>query len=307
MKVVNLKGGLGNQFFQYAFGKSLEKETNTTVKYDTTWFETGADYDHDILYLDFFDTEYEVANKKEIENLYPLDGLGKRIAGRIYRRSPFISQSLFGHFREMDNRKNTILTSEPYMFEYSPKVYSTNRDSYFDGYWQAFQYVDSVSDILAKEFRLTEPLSEQSKEINEEIGRSESVSIHIRRGDYTKNNNTLPIDYYRKSVEEMNFRTEDPQYYIFSDDIDWVRNELEIKGDCTYVDHNGVETAYEDLMLMSSCKHNIIANSTFSWWGAWLNQNSDAIVLAPGIWLGWGDTDDMDILPNAWETVSIGE
>lgn len=307
MKVVNLKGGLGNQFFQYAFGKSLEKETNTKVKYDTTWFETGADYDHDILYLDFFKTEYEVANKKEIENLYPLDGVGKKIAERLYHRSPLISQSLFGHFREIDSRENAILKSEPCMFEYSPKVYSTNRDSYFDGYWQASQYVNTVSDTLTKEFRLTDPLSEQSKEINEEIGKSESVSIHIRRGDYTKNNNTLPIDYYRKSVKEMNSRTEDSKYYVFSDDIDWVRNELEIKVDCTYVDHNGVKTAYEDLMLMSSCKHNIIANSTFSWWGAWLNQNSDAIVLAPNIWLGWGDTDDMDILPNAWETVSIDE
>lgn len=307
MKIVNLKGGLGNQFFQYAFGKSLEKKTDSIVKYDTTWFEAGADYDHDILYLDFFETEYEVANKNEIEGLYPLGELGKNVAKRLYYKSPFISQKLFGHFKEIDNDKNSLLKSGPYKFEYCPKVYSTNRYSYFDGYWQASQYVDSVSDLLAKEIRLTEPLSEQSKMIKDELEGSNSVSIHIRRGDYTKSNNALPLDYYNKSVEEINSLTEDPKYYIFSDDIDWVRNELEIKGHCTYVDHNGVETAYEDLILMSSCEHNIIANSTFSWWGAWLNQNSDAIVLSPDAWLGYGNTDELDILPKTWETVSIGE
>lgn len=307
MKVVNLKGGLGNQFFQYAFGKSLEKETGATVKYDTTWFENVTGYDHGILYLDFFETEYEVADKKEIESMYPLDRLGKNIAERLSRITPFVSQLLFGYFKEIGLHENVILKSKPYQFKYSPKVYSTGKNSYFDGYWQTTQYVDKVSDILIKEFRLTDSLSEQSEVVNKEINKSESVSIHIRRGDYTKNNHTLPVDYYKKSVEEIESRIEDPQYYIFSDDINWVRNNLKINGNCTYIDHNGAETAYEDLILMSSCNHNIIANSTFSWWGAWLNQHRSAIVLAPEIWLGWGNTDDMDILPNAWETVPIGE
>jgi hypothetical protein len=300
MKVVKLYGGLGNQFFQYAFGKSLQEKTNETVKYDTSWFETGADYDHDILYLDFFDTNYEVASEREIAELYPLGGFGEKIAKRLYYTYPFVSQLLFGYFRETDGDTDGIFESEPYTFEYSPRVYRSG-SSYFDGYWQAAQYVETVADELTEQFSLSVPLSEQGRITSEKISDSESISIHVRRGDYTKNDNALSPEYYDSAIEHMNSRSNRPEYYIFSDDMGWVRDNLEIEAECTYVDHNGVETAYEDLMLMASCEHNIIANSTFSWWGAWLNQNTDKIVVAPGVWLGGVATRDIDILPDTWD------
>jgi len=302
MKVVKLYGGLGNQFFQYAFGKSLAKITGDEIKYDTSWFETGADYDHDTLYLDFFNTEYKVANESEIEGLYLFGEVGKRTAERLYHKLPVISQLLFGHFKEIERDIDATLKSEPYLFEYSPTVYRSG-NSYYDGYWQASQYVEEVSETLIQDFSLTVPMSEQGQTISKKITDSESISIHIRRGDYTRNDNTLPMEYYKRAVERIDSCLDNHKYFIFSDDIEWTRNNLTITADCVYVDHNGTETAYEDLMLMSSCDHNIIANSTFSWWGAWLNQNSDKTVIAPGVWLGGANTSEIDILPDAWNII----
>jgi hypothetical protein len=295
-------GGLGNQLFQYAFGKSIAKESDKEVAYDLSWFDSGAEYDHDHLYLDYFQTDYEVADESDVNSIFPLGGRGRQLAKRLYKKSPLAVQTVFNYYRDIDQDQTDIFNTGPFKFRYSPKVYQTGNIAYFDGYWQANQYVDSVAERLGEELTFQEPSTDEDRRILSQITQSDSVSIHLRRGDYTANNMTLSLDYYTEAIEKIQSQIEKPSFYIFSDDVEWVENELEIDRDTTYVNHNNAETCYEDLRLMSECDHNIIANSTFSWWGAWLNQNEDKTVIAPQIWLG-RQTGEVDILPRSWETI----
>lgn len=302
MNIVRIMGGLGNQLFQYAFGKSIAKESNKEVAYDLSWFDLGADYDHDNLYLDYFETNYRVADESEVNSIFPLGRRGKRLAERYYKKSPLAAQTVFNYYRDIDPNTGYVQNAGPFKFRYSPKVYQTGNTAYFDGYWQVKQYVDSVSELLRDELVFQEPSTDEDRKVLSQINQSDSVSIHLRRGDYTANNMTIPLDYYAEAIEKIQSRIEKPSFYVFSDDIEWVENELEINSDTTYVDHNNAETCYEDLRLMSECDHNIIANSTFSWWGAWLNQTENKTVIAPQIWLG-RQTDEVDLLPESWETI----
>jgi hypothetical protein len=136
-----------------------------------------------------------------------------------------------------------------------------------------------------------------------------SVSLHIRRGDYVSNSvnreiyATCSMDYYHRCAIEMTRRVTDPHFFVFSDDIEWAKDNLDIKHAVTYVDHNSQEEAYKDLCLMSKCKHHIIANSTFSWWGAWLADNKDKIVFAPSRWYNDSKHGEQDLIPEDWHRV----
>ena len=140
----------------------------------------------------------------------------------------------------------------------------------------------------------------------EQISSSTPVSIHIRRGDYVNDSHTNSVhgtcglDYYQNAMKLISGRVDKPTFFCFSDDIEWAKNKLHAQYPIIYVDHNGLDNASEDMRLMSQCKHNIIANSSFSWWGAWLNSNPDKIVIAPTKWFQKEDYDTRDLIPAGW-------
>jgi hypothetical protein len=300
MKIVKIKGGLGNQLFQYAFGKSIAKHSSVDVVFDLSWFNKERSYDHDIFYLKYFNTDIKTAGKFDIYSTSPMSKVGKHVLGYLYYKNPSLLQKYFNLYRDIKPERTTKDTDFLW-FTYTPKVYDVGRKAYFDGYWQAAQYVDDVSETLKKDLAIKEPPVGKDKKHLEDIKNSNSISVHFRQKSYP-----LSMDYYRKAINKIDSLVDNPHYYIFADDMSQVKRELFTNQNATYMEHNQAENAHGDLRLMSNCEHNIIANSTFSWWGAWLNRNKNKRVISPNIW--WErKTDEIDILPASWETLPARE
>ena len=174
-----------------------------------------------------------------------------------------------------------------------------NDDVYLDGYWQNELYFSDIREELLRDLTSISSMSELGVVYMEGIKKSNSVSLHVRRGNYLnlKNFNVLDIDYYMKAVEYIRKNVEKPTFYIFSDDLEWCKNSLGFLDNCIFVD--STKTEIDDLKLMSFCKHNIIANSSFSWWGAWLNQNCKKTVIAPKDWL-LNDPGSSNVILSDW-------
>ena len=177
------------------------------------------------------------------------------------------------------------------------------RINYYIGYWQSEKFFKDISDEIRKDFSFPKFTSEKNLEILKLIKSYNSVSIHIRRGDYLQNrgfNGLAPLEYYQKAIEYIKNKIENPHFFIFSNDIEWCRKNLSIENSY-YIDWNRGEESYRDMQLMSLCKHNIIPNSTFSWWGAWLNKNPNKIVIAPEKWFNdCVNIDYSNIVPETW-------
>jgi len=175
---------------------------------------------------------------------------------------------------------------------------------YLVGYWQAHRLADEIADELRMEFCFKEPAQGKNLEILKQIQQSKnSVSLHVRRGDYTlaaEGNIALPIDYYSHAISLFRERLDEPTFFVFSDDMAFTKEHLPKGLRAVFVDHNDASSSHEDLRLMSSCHHHIIANSTFSWWGAWLNPRADKMVLAPKYWLLKRNSYYPDLLPSNW-------
>jgi hypothetical protein len=174
---------------------------------------------------------------------------------------------------------------------------------YYDGYWQSYKYVKLVENALNAEMKIYVSFCESDSDILRKIMGTESVGIHIRRGDYISNKYNRRIfgsfspGYYLKSINLIKQKLINAEFYVFSDDINWAR-EQDILNHCTFVEGN---RTLEDFYLMSLCKHNIIANSTFSWWAAWLNKNPQKIVIAPENWYNGNlNKDTVDLVPESW-------
>ena len=197
--------------------------------------------------------------------------------------------------------KNYIV--EPH-FNYWDGVNYLNDNSYLDGYWQSERYFDDNADKIRAEFTFKIPFSKINSEIAAHILQVNAISLHVRRGDYVTNPKNAYIgfcslDYYKAAINQMISKIKDPIFFIFSDDIAWVKNNLLFANQAVFVDHNKNTESYNDMRLMSLCKHHIIANSSFSWWGAWLNTNPDKLVIAPKNWFRNG-INDKDLIPVEW-------
>ena len=159
---------------------------------------------------------------------------------------------------------------------------------------------------MREEFSFKQPATGRNLEAAAEIGACNAVSLHVRRGDYAADpvvmamHGVCSLDYYARAVEYVLERVSKPVFFLFSDDPDWVRDHLKVRGSMRVVDQNGPDSGSEDLRLMVQCKHHIIANSTFSWWGAWLNANPDKLVIAPKRWFADGSLNTSDLLPTNW-------
>ena len=274
MKIVNIIGGLGNQMFQYALAKSLETKFNDVVFVDTSLFDT-----------------YNVHNGVEIEHVFNLK-LHRANESDLRLLTRYTHHySLWRIYRRILPPKKTVC-KERQDGSFDDSVLSLNIDRYYDGYWQNYRYFESCASEIRQLYSF-QPLNDiKNIQTAENIKFLEhSVSIHIRRGDYLKSpiyKGICTITYYKTAIQFIKQRVNSPcHFFIFSDDIDWCRANLNpiLKQDyCSYIDWNKGKNSYLDMQLMSLCRHNIIANSSFSWWAAWLNQHDNNIIIAPYKW-----------------------
>jgi Glycosyl transferase family 11 len=183
------------------------------------------------------------------------------------------------------------------------------RKLHLAGYWHTYNTVENVADELRSELAFREPAQGKNLEVLEQIRLSKNpVSLHVRRGDSNisaTNRVHLPLEYYLSAIATMKETLVNPTFFVFSDDIAFVKDYLPLDGTTVFVGHNDDFSAHEDLRLMSSCHHHIIANSTFSWWGAWLNPRPDKMVIAPRQWYITPDSYFPDLLPPAWLLIDV--
>lgn len=246
--------------FQYALGRAFQnKFPSTKLKYDLSYFIEGAKN----IKVTSFKQDLIAFNIKEMQTVTFLD--------KVFI---FFYKILKIGVKELNDVR------------YKNKVLAKNV-GYFDGYWQHENYFKEIREILLKELTLKNGFDIKNSNILTQIQNTESVSIHIRRGDYVSLNYNIQdsLSYYYQAINIISEKIKSPTYFIFSDDIDWVKENLKINGQVIYVNNNEEYQAAKDMLLMSHCKMNIIANSTFSWWSAWLNTNTDKIVIAPKDWI----------------------
>ena len=270
--------------FQYAAGRSLSARHNTSLMLDLTWYEKNWDYHAKRTYdLHVFNITADIASESEVRRF-------KHDLGHItLSNAPFFVLHKLGVYKSHQFVERSPL-------EVDRDFFSQPDNTYLVGYWGHEAYFKSIQDVIRREFTLKQEvvISDIGKQLAHRMNVETSVSLHIRRGDYLTDQHraesliyTLPIDYYQSALQHLSSSIgEDFRVYVFSDDPAWVAQELPDLIDVPFisVSHNGPDRAYEDLWLMSQCKHHIIANSTFSWWGAWLNHNPQKIVIAPKQW-----------------------
>ncbi len=290
MVIVRLKGGLGNQLFQYAAARNLSILHTTTLKLDISYFERQSLRTYS---LTPFRIQEEFATLEEIAKL---KGISKKRLARIAFR---LSQQLKPYYRRS-------IFSEPHLGPFDVNIVKTPRDVYLDGSWQSEKYFKDIEHVLRDEITVRYPLDSANGAITRLIRQTESVSLHVRRGDYVSNPTTYHFhgvcsrEYYQGAVDILTQMVKEPHFFVFSDDIPWVQQNLGLDYPITYITHNGVDNAHEDLRLVRRCKHHIIANSSFSWWGAWLCTFPEKIVISPKKWFNAASLDTSDLIPTSW-------
>ena len=191
-------------------------------------------------------------------------------------------------------------------FRYDPHLSDQKLPLYMDGYWQSELYFADAAEALRRELSPREPLDDVNAEMAQSIRQCTAVSLHVRRGDYVTNAHTnayhgvCSLDYYRRAIDHIRGQISDAHLFVFSDDADWTRENLKTDLPTTYVSANPPDRGFRDIQLMSLCRHHIISNSSFSWWGAWLNPNPGKIVVAPSQWFAAGGNDTSDLVPGSW-------
>jgi hypothetical protein len=294
MIIVQLKGGLGNQLFQYATARALSEKQHSEVMLDLNFYTQKGLKAHEFYALKYFKINAGIVNNSNIKLFYS-NNILKKIQRKVLRLTGK------GEIKQVYEKRQ---------FAFDPKIFLYTGSIYLRGYWQSEKYFESIENIIRAELSLDNPLTPRTLEISEEItSKKNTVSLHIRRGDYatdTKTYNVLglcSLDYYQKCVSLLEKELDNLNLYVFSDDLTWAKENFICDHPLYFVDHGDIEYSYEDMYLMSLCEHNIIANSSFSWWGAWLNNNSNKKVFAPQKWTVNTETTSLDIVPKDWYLV----
>ncbi|NLM16711.1 MAG: alpha-1,2-fucosyltransferase [Candidatus Riflebacteria bacterium] len=294
MKIVRLFGGLGNQMFQYAFAKLLQSKTSEIVKIDFSYFNFFKENDSiRVPRLFNFNLTLEEATCNDIDKVL-------FFKNRSHPNSPRYSR--INKWERKINRKYYLESNDDMTIKPIEQII---KNSYFDGYWQSWKYVDAVWEELQNDFLPKEKLSDKTQAAIEQVKNEDSVFIGIRRGDYTKYPSlygSFGQDYFDKAIQVIESKVNSPVYYIFSDDIPWVKNNIDLgERKIFYREKEDIVTDFEELMLMASCKHSIIINSTFHWWGARLREYDGKVVVAPEKW--FFDGRKIEIIPARWITI----
>jgi len=270
--ISQIVGGLGNQLFQYAAARRMALMLDQEVYLDLTFFDTY--HNPDVFRLDKYNVHYKVAGQGDIDRLKRINASG--FPAKVYRRIfkiPYYLNSK-SHF----DQKWLLLNDWNKLKKFN--------DIYISGYLANPVFFYQIEDVVKKEFTLKDGLNLANTKMLDKISKVNSVMVHVRRGDYVNNDffTSQPVSYYQKGFQKMIQKIKNPVFFFFSDDLDWTRENLGTDNETYYVDINNGSTDYMELALMSSCKHAIIANSTFSWWGAWLINNPEKMVIAPEKW-----------------------
>lgn len=296
MIIVNIKNGLGNQMFQYAFGKVLEWKYGIPVYFDLLRDDITSPLKSD---LDVF--SIESINEAKPEWRKPF----LPFSVRQYRDKKQYIRYIYYKLRRK-YQKNKLIT-EPCPSQYMSVFDTLDPDGqyYFLGFWQNPTYFLGFESEIRNLFLPIDSSVYETAEANEILSSAyDTVSLHFRRGDYLTSGFIEPIsdNYYEHAINIMASKLKNPFFYIFSDEPEWVKENFKLDYPSQIITGNSGADAYKDILLMSKCKHNIMANSTFSWWGAWLNENPDKIVVAPKKWYASLERDKFtnNITPAAW-------
>ena len=286
-------GGLGNQMFQYAAARRLAHHHNTEVVLDCSQL---AD-------IRMGDTPRHY----ELENL----SVNARIASRLEVaemavRSERLHLRLLVRLRRLAGLGLHPRVVQESHIGFCPEILGLPDNVYLCGYWQSEKHFLDIQDIIRDEFSVKGPMSNENEDLAREISGNNSVAIHFRRGDYISNakaaafHGSLSLNYYEKAMTAISKAVETPVFFVFSDDPEWVRNNFKTPYPTRIIASNPPLQAHEDLRLMSLCRHAVIANSSFSWWGAWLIRNPEKIIIAPETWIKHSDIQVVDLIPDSW-------
>lgn len=287
--IAKITGGLGNQMFQYAAAREIAIRENIRLKLDISAFKSyGLHQGFELMKV--FNCVADIVSDDEIRKL-----LG-------WQASTFVRNLLSR--RQMKMFRSHKLVVEPFL-SYWQGISAVRDDCYLSGYWQSERYFSQSSFHIRSDFTFRQPLKEKNMEVSALISQVDAVSLHVRRGDYVNNSQTAAIhgvcslDYYKEAINYIDQYVNKPHFFVFSDDLNWVKENIKIKFPCEYINNNQGKESFNDMRLMSLCCHNIIANSSFSWWGAWLNPKMDKLVIAPKRWFS-REMDAQDLTPKTW-------
>lgn len=273
MIITKLIGGIGNQMFQYAVGRRLSYIHKTKLKLDISELKRLKTRKYE---LDCFDIKGEV-----------IEGQKRSLVDRIIKR--------------LKNEQNIYFEKN---FRFDQAVLNLPDNVTLAGYFQSERYFSDIEEIIRKEFSFKLSPVGKIRPVLRKVRSSESIAIHFRRTDYIDNkkffyyHGVCSLDYYREAISLIATKLKSPEFFIFSDDLIWVKRNLKMEHPAFFVDLNDKD--YEDLRIISSCRNQITANSTFSWWGAWLNENKNKIVIAPKVWFADKSINTEDLIPPSW-------
>lgn len=277
MIIVKLIGGLGNQMFQYAVGRALADAHNCDLKLDVTGFE---DYKLRRYELNNYRIRASIASDKDIAYINGVRTFPGLLPPSIFMENGF--------------------TFDSSVLSLTPPCYLAQ------GYWQSEKYFSHIRPLLLRDFSLNTAMNASNQAVMDDILENQSVSLHIRRGDYVTNpiatqyHGVCSLDYYHAAIKIIAEKIKNPKFFIFSDDTDWASENLKTGYPSYIVDINDSDQGIFDMALMKSCQYHIIANSSFSWWGAWLNPAEDKVVVSPRNWFDEAPHDTRDLIPQSW-------
>lgn len=276
--IIKLQAGLGNQLFQYAYGRALQIISGKDVYFD--------DYTYTV-------DKY----RKFLMNNFKLDT-------RLLKNSPPFKFNPFKKslMKKYLAKKKYVNVNRPARVFY-PELMEIEDETYIEGFFASNKYFDKIKDVILKDFQLKTPLNKKNKNVLRQIKSTMSVSIHVRRSDFLADDSytVLTQEYYSNGIEYISSKYDNIEIFVFSDDIDWSVENLKFDNIPThFININNWHQAVFDLELMKNCKHNILANSTFSWWAGYLNENNDKIVIAPSNYYTSQSFATTDFMPEDW-------
>jgi len=269
MVITKLLGGLGNQMYQYAIGRSLALANGCELKLDKSAFD--RDVIHSGYALGSFNIVAGIAGSADVKSL----------AGSVHKIPRMICHKL-------GMIGNTYVREKSFSFD--PDLLKCRSPVYLEGYWQSYKYFEKFEEHIRLELTANQPLQGKNLQLAQCIDDQNSVSVHVRRGDYISNpvanrvHGFVGLSYYEVALACISQEIDFPHFFVFSDDPLWAKNNLKFPGGVTFVEHNVGQAAFEDMRLMSQCKHHVMANSSFSWWAAWLDWTPNKKVFYPANW-----------------------
>jgi hypothetical protein len=289
MVITKLMGGLGNQMFQFAAGKTLATRLNTSFFLDLDFLLDRTPRPN-FVYRDYDLTIFKLkATRASADQVKPFLYVPENRVDRYYKK---LKNAINPHY----------YYKEPH-FHFDEKFRTLSGNVYMEGYWQSPLYFEAISEVIRNDFSFSSPIGEQSESVHEQISKSHSVCVNVRRADFltTSFHGVCDMKYFKPAIDLMASRVRDAHFFVFSDDPAWCLENFHFPYPFTFVGHEHAGSKFSSyLQLMAACKHYIIPNSSFAWWAVWLNQSKDKLVIAPKVWFTNLQWNPKDLIPADW-------